>query len=149
MTDSQYLNPGKVLSLRIDGVFGESLVLEMDGFDVCISAGPNKAMNSSNIRSPHFIASSIQSLASSIFSEASFNFPESIIEGIAPGLTEQSKAHWDETVHFWIGIRNELVSHGVQARLIFVTIHRQGCHLEKRRRWDLQCGRCYVLQTTL
>ena len=48
-------------------------------------------------------------------------FPESIIEGIAPGLTEQSKAHWDETVHFWIGIRNELVSHGVQARLIFVT----------------------------
>ncbi len=34
-----YLNPGKVLSLRIDGVFGESLVLEMDGFDVCISAG--------------------------------------------------------------------------------------------------------------
>lgn len=34
-----YLNPGKVLSLRIDGVFGESLVLEMDNFGVCISAG--------------------------------------------------------------------------------------------------------------
>ena len=34
-----YLNPGKVLSLRIDGIFGESLVLEMDGLDVCISAG--------------------------------------------------------------------------------------------------------------
>lgn len=34
-----YLNPGKVLNLRIDGVFGETLVLMMDAFGVCISAG--------------------------------------------------------------------------------------------------------------
>lgn len=34
-----YLDPGKVLNLRIDGVFGETLVLMMDAFGVCISAG--------------------------------------------------------------------------------------------------------------
>lgn len=34
-----YLDPGKVLNLRINGVFGETLVLMMDAFGVCISAG--------------------------------------------------------------------------------------------------------------
>lgn len=34
-----YLDPGKVLNLRIDGVFGESLVLMLDSMGVCISAG--------------------------------------------------------------------------------------------------------------
>lgn len=34
-----YLEPGKVLNLRVDGVFGETLVLMMDAAGVCISAG--------------------------------------------------------------------------------------------------------------
>lgn len=34
-----YLNPGKILSMRIDGVFGESLVLMLDSMGVCISSG--------------------------------------------------------------------------------------------------------------
>lgn len=34
-----YLDPGKVLSLRIDGVFGETLVLMLDAFGICVSAG--------------------------------------------------------------------------------------------------------------
>lgn len=34
-----YLHPGKVLNLRIDGISGETLVLEMDRLGVCISAG--------------------------------------------------------------------------------------------------------------
>lgn len=34
-----YLDPGKVLNLRIDGVFGETLVLMMDALGICISAG--------------------------------------------------------------------------------------------------------------
>jgi cysteine desulfurase len=36
---SAYLDPGKVLNLRIDGVFGETLVLMMDALGICISAG--------------------------------------------------------------------------------------------------------------
>lgn len=34
-----FLNPGKVLSIRIDNVYGESLILAMDRLGVCISAG--------------------------------------------------------------------------------------------------------------
>ena len=34
-----YLDPGKVLNLRINGVFGESLVLMLDAMGVCVSAG--------------------------------------------------------------------------------------------------------------
>lgn len=34
-----YLDPGKVLNLRIDGVFGETLVLMLDAMGVCVSAG--------------------------------------------------------------------------------------------------------------
>lgn len=34
-----YMGPGKVLNLRIDGIFGETLVLMLDALGVCISAG--------------------------------------------------------------------------------------------------------------
>lgn len=34
-----YLKPGKTLNLRIDGLSGETLVLEMDRHGVCVSAG--------------------------------------------------------------------------------------------------------------
>lgn len=36
---NSHLNPGKVLSLMVDGVFGETLVMCMDSVGVCISAG--------------------------------------------------------------------------------------------------------------
>ena len=48
-----YLNPGKVLNLRIDGVFGETLVLLMDTLGVCISAG--SACDSRKIISSHVL----------------------------------------------------------------------------------------------
>ena len=42
------------------------------------------------------------------------------IESLAPGITDESKRCWDETLQFWVRIRDELVVHGVEARPIFV-----------------------------
>lgn len=45
---------------------------------------------------------------------------QSTVDSLALGTTEQSKIRWEETLRFWVSIRDELVARGVKARLIFV-----------------------------
>lgn len=50
---ASYMSPGKILNLCIDGVFGETLVLMMDAYNIAISAG--SACNSKEAEPSHVL----------------------------------------------------------------------------------------------
>lgn len=77
-----HLGPGKILSLTIDGVFGETLVTFMDGMCVCISAG--SACTAQESKPSHVLIalgmSDIHARQSVRLSFSRFNTEDEIIE---------------------------------------------------------------------